>query len=143
MTTTDQYAEIRAEAKAAATAQAWTEEPRPADELTRLRAVVDAHISQLGEINTWTEFTAETKAFTAAAQPTPPRRILHRIAADWRTGADLDLDDALRDLDDAVAIDWVHGLAGRDLRYVDPAGKPWLLAVTRPQPAAAEEEDRS
>ena len=143
MTTNDALAAVRAEAKAAATAHAWTEEPNAEVELARLRKVCDEHIARLRDVNTWAEFNEAAKAVIAAIQPTPPRRIVHRIDSGMGiTGADLDLDSVLRDLDDAVSIDWVNGLAGHDLRYQDPAGKRWLLAVTRPQPADTPEGDQ-
>ena len=125
----DALAAIRAEAKAAATAQAWTEEPRDEDELARLRKACDEHIARLREVNTWTEFTEAAKAFIAAVEPPRGRKVLHCTGS--FAGCDVDLDTALRELDTAVSIRWVNGVDGHDLEYQVLDGHVWRLKVTR------------
>jgi hypothetical protein len=121
----------REEAKAAVTAQAWTEEPSAEGELAWLRKACDDHIARLREVNTWAEFTAAGQDLIAAIQPTPGRRGIHRFGSGG-LGADIDLDVVLRDLDAATRIEWVDGFLDHDLMYEEPDGTRWLLAVKRP-----------
>lgn len=60
--TSDALAVIRAEATAAAIAQAWTEEPRAEDELARLRKVCDDHIARLRGVDAWDQFSSAARA---------------------------------------------------------------------------------
>ncbi len=127
--TSDALAVIRAEATAAAIAQAWTEEPRAEDELARLRKVCDDHIARLRGVDAWDQFSSAARAFIAAAETPPGRKILHcqgNIA-----GCDIDLAVALRELNTAVRIEWINGVDGHDLEYQEPDGHVWRLKVTR------------
>jgi len=75
---------------------------------------------------------AEAKnAVRLAAFITPGgRQIVHRRGR--VTGADVDLDEVLRDLDAAQEVTWGDDFMGYELAYVDAEGMAWRLAVRRP-----------